>query len=212
MARRSDHSRDELHRLALKAARSIVRKSGLRGLSTRQIATRMGYTPGTLYQVFADLDDLILQLNASTLRDLYEKCRQVDFSGSPESTLRELARSYMAFVGSAPRLWSAIFEHSLPERKELPGWYREQVERLLSLAEHALVPLFPDDAERRHHEAHVLWGALYGIASLAGAGKLTVAADPGALVDSLVSNYVAGLRTAPTGSREGEKTIMRARD
>lgn len=181
--------------MALKAARSIVKKSGLRGLSTRQIANKMGYTPGTLYQVFADLDDLILQLNASTLEELYIRCREVDFSGSPEAILRELASTYMEFVSAAPRLWNALFEHSLPDRKELPSWYRDQVQKLLSLAEEALIPLFPNKPDRRHHEAYVLWGGLYGLSSLAGAGKLTVADDPKALVDSLVSNYVAGLRT-----------------
>lgn len=180
--------------MALKAARSLVRKHGLRGLSTRRIATRMGYTPGTLYQLFTDLDDLILQLNAGTLEDLYARCREVDFSASAEAILRDLAGRYMEFVNASPRLWNAIFEHSLPDRKELPPWYRDQVQKLLSLAEQALLPLFPDDPDRRHHEAFVLWGGLYGISSLAGAGKLTVTDDPRALVDSLVRNYVAGLR------------------
>jgi hypothetical protein len=101
----------------------------------------------------------------------------------------------MDFIAANSRLWSTIFEHSLPETRELPPWYREQVQKLISLAERALLPLFPDDQDRRHHEAYVLWGGLYGISSLAGAGKLATAKDPKALVESLVGNYIAGLRT-----------------
>jgi len=194
MARRSDHSREELHQLALQAAQAIVKKSGLRRLSTRRIAQKMGYTPGTLYQLFADLDDLVLQLNAKTLDELYEKCREVDFSKGPEVVLKDLADKYMEFVGTAPRLWSAIFEHSPPEKRNLPAWYRERVQNLLSLAEKALLPLFPADPQRRFHEACVLWSGLYGITSLAGAEKLSETEDPGAMVESLIRNYLAGLR------------------
>jgi AcrR family transcriptional regulator len=194
MARRSDHSREELHQLALKAAQAIVKKSGLRGLSTRRIAKKMGYTPGTLYQLFADLDDLILQLNAKTLDELNEKCREVDFSKRPEVVLKELADKYMEFVGSAPRLWSAVFEHSLPDKHNLPSSYGERVHNLLSLAEKALLPLFPADPQRRLHEAYVLWAGLYGITSLAGAEKLSDNEDPKTMVESLIRNYLAGLR------------------
>ena len=73
MARRSDHSRDELRRMALEASKKILTKQGLRGLSTRRIAARMGYSAGTLYQIFDDFDDLILQVNAATL-DLSLSC------------------------------------------------------------------------------------------------------------------------------------------
>ena len=44
MARRSDHTREQLHRMALAAARAIVTKEGLRGLSTRRIAKKLGYS------------------------------------------------------------------------------------------------------------------------------------------------------------------------
>ncbi len=67
MARRSDHSRDELYDMALEAARQIAEKEGLRGLKARGIAREIGYTIGTLYNLFEDLDDLIVHLNGRTL-------------------------------------------------------------------------------------------------------------------------------------------------
>ena len=47
MARRSDHSREELYDLALSAAREIAEAEGLRGLTARRIAEKIGYTPGS---------------------------------------------------------------------------------------------------------------------------------------------------------------------
>lgn len=67
MARRPDHSRDELYALAMNAARGIVERDGIRGLTARNIATAIGYSPGTLYNLFDNLDDLALQINGATL-------------------------------------------------------------------------------------------------------------------------------------------------
>ena len=59
MARRSDHSREELREMALAATEEIIDQQGLAGLTARKVAAGIGYTVGTLYLVFRNLDDLI---------------------------------------------------------------------------------------------------------------------------------------------------------
>jgi AcrR family transcriptional regulator len=200
MARRSDHKREELHRMALDAASDIVAQDGLRGLSTRRIAKEIGYTAGTLYQLFEDLDDLIAQMNVNTLGALFDACTGVDYEAGPEPALQELAARYIRFIGEHPRLWNALFEHSLPDGKILSERHNSAVMKLLGLVETALAPLFPPGKEdRRHHEARVLWASLYGIASLAASQKLGKAETPEDMVASLASNYIAGLRAQCAG-------------
>ena len=82
MARRNDHSREELYQLALGAARDIAEAEGLRGLTARRIAAEIGYSVGTLYNVFVNLDDLIIHLNGSTLDQLYKALSQGSRSGA----------------------------------------------------------------------------------------------------------------------------------
>src|SRR3954467_13554520 len=118
MGRRADHTRDQLNAMALKAARKIVAKHGLRGLSTRRIAAAMGYAPGTLYQLFEDLDDLILHLNGTTLEALYAHCKEIEMQGEVEVVLDRLADCYLSFVGQNPGLWAAVVEHNLPNGRE----------------------------------------------------------------------------------------------
>jgi AcrR family transcriptional regulator len=195
MGRRSDHTREALHGMAIDAARKIVAKDGLRALSTRGIAKLIGYSAGTLYQLFADLDDLIVHLNATTLDGLFEACRDVDLSASAETALHELGNRYIRFVGDNPKLWNALFEHRLPDGKEPPEWYDMRVMRLLALPEKALAPLFPPtEHERLLYEAQVLWASLHGIVSLTSAQKLATDETPQAMVRSLATNYIAGLR------------------
>ena len=75
MGRRSDHSREDLRVLTLEAARRLLCAHGLEGLTARRVAAEIGYTPGTLYNIFENLDDLILHVTAGALDGLGETGR-----------------------------------------------------------------------------------------------------------------------------------------
>ena len=83
MPPRGEHSRAELRALILSAAGEIAEAEGPRGLTARAIAGRIGYSPGTLYNVLADLDDVVLQLNADTLDALHARLADVRRAGVP---------------------------------------------------------------------------------------------------------------------------------
>lgn len=211
MARRTDHTREELYEAALAAAWEIAESEGLRGLTARRIAGRIGYSPGTLYNIFEDLDDLVVHLLVRILDAMYKACAAAPPDPRPAKALNALAQAYISFNRDHPKLWGLLFEHHLPDGRELPDWYRAKVLRLLGLVETALAPLFAAGCEEaRLHSARVLWGSLHGMSSLAAAEKLArprpVADSSGetsemksrtemlsALVESLVENYVAGL-------------------
>src|SRR6185295_10400862 len=141
MGRRADHSRDELSKMAVEAATKIVAKQGFRKLSTRSIAARMGYSAGTLYQLFDNLDDIILHVNARTLDGLIEACHDVDFSAGPEASLYDLAERYIGYTSRNPSLWNSVFEHSLPRRRTAPAWFIEKRRTLIGFGEKAIAPL-----------------------------------------------------------------------
>ena len=199
MGRRSDHSRDELYAMALAAAREIAKKEGLCGLTARGVAREIGYTIGTLYNLFDNLDDLIVHLNGTTLDTLYEAVASQRLDDDPEAALHALARAYIRFTSDHPNLWSMLFDPSAPHGEQLPAWYHEKVRRLLGLAEQALASLFPAGLEKqRHHSARVLWSGLHGICSLSRAGALPKSESETAMAESLITNYVAGLRSERT--------------
>jgi AcrR family transcriptional regulator len=199
MARRADHTREELHRMALDAAREIADAEGLRGIKARKIMDKIGYTVGTLYQLFDDLDDLIVHMNAETLDALYETCSSVSFDSSPEISLRELANRYIRYTNDHPRLWNALLEHQLPEGKEMPEWYDARVMRLLALVAKTLAPFFREGEEdERLHEARLLWASLYGITSLESAGKIGKHETSESMVDSLIRIHLTSLQERET--------------
>lgn len=174
MARRNDHSADELRKLALAAASGIATEEGLRGLTVRRVAERIGYAPGTIYNLFANLDDLIVQMNGDTLQRLGEALALAG-QGDPATRPRRLTDSYFDFVEAAPRLWAVLFEHRLPDGVPLPQWYHDALDGLVERASEALEPMLRGRSPTERRRAVVaMWAGLHGIATLAVSKKLTV--------------------------------------
>lgn len=197
MGRRSDHTREELYELALTAAERILETDGLPGLTVRQVAREIGYSHGTIYNVFSDLDDLIVHLNGRTLDLLYEALQEIPLDGAPQAALLGLSQGYIAFTRQCRSRWNLLFEHHLPEGRELPDWHYDKIDRLLKLAEAPLAPLFPKGRDReRVHSARVLWSALHGICSLESSRKLAKHETVESLSHTLIALYVQGLATA----------------
>ncbi len=197
MGRRSDHSREELYELALATARRIVEKEGLPGLTARNVARAMGYAPGTLYNLFGNLDDMIVHLNARTLDDLNDRLSVDLGAGSPEEVLGRMLSGYLDFLEENSNLWNLLFEHKLPGDRKIPDWYAGKVDKVLSLVEEVLSPLFAEDRQDQKRDAAcILWASLHGICSLYQAGKLDVLTSTSVreMAEALLSNFISGLR------------------
>ena len=70
-----------------------------------------------------------------------------------------------------------------------------KAQRLVHLGEDAIAGLFgPRETAARRRNAYVLWSALYGVTALAQTTSLPESAAPNALIDALVTTYVAGLK------------------
>jgi AcrR family transcriptional regulator len=200
MGRRSTHTQQQLRDLILDAAQDIIEVEGLAGLSAREIARRIAYSPGTIYNMYDNLDDVVLHLEARVLDALETRLAGALGSASGPEALPALARAYLGFTQERPKLWNLLFEHHLPAGTELPVWYQAKLEGLLARVEEALAPLF-DEARTadRQRAARVLWAGVHGITSLATADKLSIVTSETAsrLIEDLVSTYLRGLQAAP---------------
>jgi len=196
MGRRSSHTPDQLRKLILDAAQSIIEQHGLAGLSAREIARRIGYSPGTIYNMFENLDDVVLHVEARVLDSLDARLAAMSTDGESIVVVRRLAHTYLDFTRENRRLWNLLFEHYMPKDMDVPIWYQQKLDGLLTRVELALSPLFggrePEGCKRA---ARVLWAGVHGITSLATAEKLSsVTTDTATtLLDELVDSYLRGL-------------------
>ena len=196
MGRRSTHTPEQLRQLILDAAQAIIESNGLAGLSAREIARRIAYSPGTIYNMFQNLDDVVLHVEARVLDALDKKITASGDQGTPEERVSRLAETYLAFTAENPKLWNLLFEHYMPGGTDTPPWYQQKLELLMTRVEAAMAPLFaPDDLVSLQRSARVLWAGVHGITSLSTANKLSnvTTEAAGYLVKDLIYNYLAGL-------------------
>lgn len=199
MGRRSIHTGQELRELILQAAQELIQRDGLAGLSAREIARRIDYSPGTIYNVFQNLDDVVLNVEARLLDALDLKLAALPQSSDAAENVRQLAKTYLQFTHDHPKLWNLLFEHHMPPGSAVPPWYQQKLEGLMRRVEQALAPLLgSEDPALLQRSARVLWAGVHGITSLSTADKLSnvTTESAGPLVDDLVTHYLGGIRAA----------------
>lgn len=197
MARRNDHSREQIKHMAIQAAMIILNEEGVDGLSTRKVASAIGYTAGTLYLVFKNLDELIVHINAATLDELHKLLSdEVKVTTPAAQTIKNMSLTYMHFARQHYARWSLLFQHRLPENESVPEWLDKQVRNLFELVGQPLKQLLPElDDVSCMRAIRVLWSGVHGACDLGLNDKLTLGGEMSAeeLIDSLVENYLNGL-------------------
>jgi AcrR family transcriptional regulator len=202
MGRRADHTPEQLRALVLDASGKIVAEEGEPALTTRRVAKEIGYTSGTLYNVFRDRGDLILALNGVTLDELYDALERAPSTGDVRERLRGLARAYIAYVRKQPERWRLVFEHRSGEKE--PDWYPPKVAKLFGLIENAIAPFYGAKANERGQAARMLWAGFHGMCSLESKGALAFSATT--LIELLIDHYVAAKgAAAPKAARRAAR-------
>ncbi|MFD2180147.1 TetR/AcrR family transcriptional regulator [Veronia pacifica] len=197
MARRNDHSRDELVEMTLSAVEQFLSEKPHQELSLRKVAAMIGYVPSTLINVFGSYNLLLLHVVARTLDDMGETARvEIEKCTNPEEGLSILAQLYLDYARKNPHRWQLVFQHSM-NGKELPKWHSERIDRMTGLIEKMLGQLSPNRDEKAVIEAsRVLWAGVHGITLLSVDDKLftDTPVDGDALIQNLLDGYLATWR------------------
>ena len=122
MGRRSDHSRAELRELILTEGHAQMAASGFATFSARAVAKAVGYTVGTIYNVFGTHDELVLAINARTVEQWTAELR-ARLEKVHDDRIGELVRGYFDFALTNRHAWAAIYDHRLPDNADIPDWY-----------------------------------------------------------------------------------------
>jgi len=151
MGRRSDHSRAELRELIIDEGHRQMAEYGFAGFSARQVAREIGYSVGTVYNLFPSLDDLLIAINTRTFTQWTEFVR-LRLDGVIDDRIGVLVRAYFDFAREHPNLWMAIYDHRLPPGTPLPLNEDEERRKLTIIVIHELATALPgvsDDAVER---------------------------------------------------------------
>ncbi|MCG9598016.1 WHG domain-containing protein [Vibrio sp. Isolate25] len=194
MARRNDHTREELIALTLDTVKEFLSENSYHELSLRKVANMIGYVPSTLVNVFGNYNLLLLHAVAQTLDELANEAKGVVAqSQNPKTALYELAYCYHDFAQRHPHRWQLIFEHNM-NGETLPEWQAERIDNMTGMLEQLLQIIAPHRSEKEVLQAsRVLWSGVHGITLLSVDDKFFAAEpiDGKELIDNLLSHYIA---------------------
>jgi AcrR family transcriptional regulator len=101
-------------------------EAGFARFSAREVAKRIGYSIGTLYNVFGSYDQLILAINGRTL-DLWLDYLESRLDEAEENRLRVAIDAYFEFAVVHRHAWAALYDFRMPDDEEIPEYYQKKV-------------------------------------------------------------------------------------
>src|SRR2546430_6286769 len=107
--------RAKLRESLVEAAEGSIAARGVAGLKTRELARQIGCANGAVYNLVADMDELILRVGSRTLARLDVSLTEAE-SKEPASAVETLVRiaiAYCDFAAENIGLWRALFEHRM---------------------------------------------------------------------------------------------------
>src|SRR3954465_2068680 len=193
--------RTKLRVSLIEAAERSIAAGGLGGIKTRDLAREIGCANGAVYNLVADMDELILKVGSRTLARLDAALTSAESNGpaAPDETLVRIAVAYCDFAAENLELWRALFEHRMIPGKPVPEW---AVSEQMNLFRHIYAPLaalFPGrSSEQLGVTARSLFSAVHGMVLLGLEQKLIavpieslrreIAAIVKAMVEGLVNS------------------------
>jgi AcrR family transcriptional regulator len=165
--------REKFREALIRAAERSIALGGLAGLKTRELAREIGCANGAVYNLVADMDELILLVGSQTLRRLDTSLTEAEckdgekHDASAVETLVSIAIAYCDFAAENTGLWRALFEHRMAPSKPTPDWAIDEQMALFRHISRPLAMLFPQrSAAELSVTARSLFSAVHGMVTL----------------------------------------------
>jgi AcrR family transcriptional regulator len=195
MAGKVEARRAVLRDTLIAHAETRIKADGLKNLRTRDLAKDAGCALGAIYNVFGDLNDLVLAVNARTFHRLGAAVAET-LAQAPQNATQQLivmSHAYHRFAAENFNAWRALFDIERPAGEAAPDWYLAEIGQLFAYIDAPLSVLFPDhDAQKRALLTKALFSSVHGIVLL-GLDEASVGV-PAAQLDemlSLIFNHLA---------------------
>ncbi len=157
----------------ISAAENRIKANGLAGVKARELADDIGIAVGAIYNLVADLDELILRVNVQTMNRLDAALLEAAPQSLPSTRADAAARlvaiglAYRRFASQNMRLWRNLFEYAPPPGGALPDWAQGKDVHLIRHVSGPLRVLMAEANEaQRYLMARTLFSAVHGIVSL----------------------------------------------
>jgi AcrR family transcriptional regulator len=202
---RKKRDRERMRNRILSAAMKVFSEGGYQHVSMRRIASKIEYSPGTLYRYFRNKEDIMRQLCFQGFERLLAIQEKLAHIHDPLERLVTGSRYYLSFALENPELYELMF--GIEEIIKQPDQAEETV-ALRSFRKH--VETVQDCVDAGVFGGHdvgslavAIWAALHGLSSLLIKKQLRFL--PPAEVDMMVENALHFILRSDRGLSSAEK-------
>jgi AcrR family transcriptional regulator len=144
MGRRSDHSRAELEALILAEGHRHMAETGYARFSAREVAKRIGYSVGTIANVFGGQDRLVAAINTRTFLQWADHL-EAKLAQNPADRIEALVAGYFSFADENRNIWTAIYDHRLPADMAMPEEFAARRAALTDIVVREVAAVLPHE-------------------------------------------------------------------
>lgn len=152
-------------------ALKVVKKSGMRDISLRDIAREVGVSASAVYRHFPSRDHLLVKVSQvareKLAKDLLSARASViggrDLKKMSLDRFRAIGRAYVTFAQQQPRMFEAAFflTDGRPDTEDNPSAWSILVEAIDEMVGAGAIP-----ATRRHDAPLIAWAGVHGLATI----------------------------------------------
>ncbi|MBR2658019.1 TetR/AcrR family transcriptional regulator [Yoonia sp.] len=161
--------RKALRENLIEIAERTIAADGLGALRARDLAAEAGCAVGAIYNVFGDLTDLVLAVNARTFHRLGADVATA-LAEAPQDPVEQLvimAQAYHHFAAANHNSWRALFDLDRAPDAAAPDWYLQEMGQLFTYIADPLQVIFPaNDAQTNALLTRALFSSVHGIVLL----------------------------------------------
>lgn len=195
--------KDNIRAILLDKGRELVRQKGAQYLTARKLSEATGYSVGTIYNQFGNMDNYIIEQNMLTLDELCAAMSKIMPDTNPYKNLNRYVDAFVSFVLARSNLWFLLFNFHLNSKTEVyPRLYLRKLLKIINLWYREFRLIFDKlDAAERKVSLQVLWLSMFSLSSfltLNGLDKMNRVGKKN-ICKLLLNTYLAGLTVLKKG-------------
>ncbi len=171
---RREREKSETRDKILDAARELFIREGYEGVSMRQVAEKIEYSPTAIYLHFADKEELFHELVHEDFARLATVFTSAAMPADPVARIREIGRTYVEFGIHYPNHYKLMFMTPHPPAElddrdhEIKGNPESDAYAFLKLSVQQAIDAgyFCDDLRDADLISQTMWAAVHGVISL----------------------------------------------
>ena len=160
-------AKDSIQDILIKKGRELIWSKGSEFLTARKLSEVSGYSVGSIYNQFGNMESFILLQNYITLEELFDFMKKSKPSENPYITINNYLDAFVTFVLNNKNFWSLLFNfHIKNSSKNLSRLYLRKTSEILGLINEPFSKLYPAVQKKdKTVLLNTLWLSLFALSS-----------------------------------------------